>query len=178
MKLFLFFLATIFTPLSAHINNTSLSVKGGESFVAGQEVLLTWKIAVIHQKTNFIYFSEATDKPWILIDSVPEKAGIFDMKYTWRVPPGTSSSARIRIFQSFVAKPGEISNDYTIVSNVFSITQPTGVHIYHLHSKPPVKSSSENRSIATDLIGRSIDPEIMRAASAKRFHRRRVITRP
>jgi hypothetical protein len=106
----------------AHLDKTSLSIKGGESFIAGTKDTITWKLAIIHMKTNFIYFSKDSLSAWQLIDSVSEKSGNYQMSYIWTVPQVTSKNAKIRIFQSVPAKPSETTDDYNLVSKPFSIS--------------------------------------------------------
>ncbi len=141
----------------AHIDKTSLSIKGGEMFKAGEKVQLTWKYAIFHNRMHYIYFSAGTGKPWLKIDSVMEKSGTANLSYTWTVPQTATESARIRIFQSFIATPGERTNDYTIVSNTFSILAATKtlkpVASDHKNSNKPTNNHLQKRY---DLSGRFV----------------------
>jgi hypothetical protein len=143
----------------AHIDKTSLSIKGSEKFKAGEKVQLTWKYAIFHNKIHYIFFSEGTGKPWQKIDSVMEKSGVKDLSYNWTVPQVASESARIRIFQSAVATPGEQTNDYTIVSNTFTILAATKTIQHNMvfdpkHSNSGINSSSSKSRY--DISGRFV----------------------
>jgi len=172
MKTTVFLLLIAATPLLAHIDNTSLSIKGGESYVAGQNVVLTWKVAVFHQKPHYLYFSEAPDKPWKLIDTVSEKAGVANMSYTWTVPALTITTARIRIFQSAGGQPAEKSNDYTIISNTFTISQTTGINSKPVFTQTvPTGNKSTNNTVTTDLNGRKMSQSHIGKMSKVHFPR-------
>ena len=153
----IFYVLFVLSAGYAHIDKTSLSIKGGETFQAGEKVQITWKLAVFHNKTNYIYFSPASGEPWQKIDSVPEKSGQMNMAYTWTVPQAASTTARIRIFQSAVASPGEQSNDYTIVSNPFTITSgSTSVRSSVAAARLQPSSAGRFQGASFDLQGRRI----------------------
>lgn len=161
-KTALFVFALCIGSIHAHIDKSSLSIKGGETFKAGDKVAITWKISIFHSKPHIIYFSSAVDQSWQKIDSVPEKSGDKNMSYTWTVPQFATTSARIRIFQSFVSKPGEQTDDYTLVSKPFSITTEA-TPVMASPSTSPVKRNNENARAAVgyDLNGRKIDRGLM-----------------
>lgn len=142
----------------AHIDKTSFSIKGGEKFKVGEIVHLTWKYSIFHNRIHYIYFSAGTGKPWQRIDSVMEKSGAANLSYTWTVPQTATESARIRIFQSFIATPGEQTNDYTIVSNTFSILAATKtIHTTASdHKNVHKKSNNYHLQKRYDLSGRFV----------------------
>ena len=142
----IFCISAFFYTSNAHIDKTSLSIKGGETFKTGDKVLITWKIAVFHNRPHIIYYSPGPNQSWQKIDSIPEKSGVMDMSYTWTVPQTPTQNGRIRIFQSFVPSPGEQTNDYTIVSNTFIITSGTTAVISG-------KTSDRRRAIRTGQPG-------------------------
>ncbi len=122
--------------LQAHLNKTSLSISGDESYEAGEKVEITWKILVNHYVPHYIYFSSATGEPWELLDSVPEQDGNKSMSYTWTVPQTATTSARIRIFQSLPSAPGKQTDDYTLISGEFTIVVPVKTVV----SRPSLQS--------------------------------------
>ena len=118
----MFFLSSgfLFNAYS-HLDTTSLSLKGGETFMAGDTVKITWKIAVVHKVPIVIYLSLSPEDSWVVLDTLVEPSGSRSMSYTWIVPDKPATSARIRIFQKFTSRPGETGNDYTIISGRFTI---------------------------------------------------------
>jgi hypothetical protein len=152
----IFYLSAFLFSCYAHIDTTSLSIKGGEIFSAGEKVQITWKIAVFHNRPHIIYFSPGTGQPWQKIDSLPEKQGVMNMSYTWTVPFVATQTARIRIFQSYVPSPGEKTNDYTIISNPFTIST-AATRVIADNSGPTVRRHTGFVGNAFDLNGRVVD---------------------
>lgn len=174
----LFLLAGIAPQHSfAHINYTSLSILGGETFTAGQKVTLTWKISIIHNRKHLIYFSESPEKSWQLFDSVPETAGKMDMKYEWTVPTTITSKARLRIYQSFAAKPGDKSDDYTIVSKEFSISPAVTQVQTVAFNKLRLQKQTVQIPSTFDLSGRRVDRMILPALQHRQFTARKFLSR-
>jgi hypothetical protein len=163
--------------LQAHLVKTSLSIKGDELFTAGETVTLKWDIMINHYVPHRIYFSSAAGQPWQLIDSIPETSGKKAMTYTWTVPQVASTSARIRIFQSFVSKPGDQTDDYTIVSKDFTITKPTTKVITGSYNNNHSRSQYgiQNRKLF-DISGRLINQTFIRQIVDRKIIGRHLIS--
>jgi hypothetical protein len=118
------------TTLSfAHIDKTSLSVKGGETFKAQEKVTVTWNAAANndHNMASWTFwYSKDGGTTWTSVKSaIPGKASTATISYEWTVPSDSTRLGKIRVHQSGYSgagTPGNATNDYTIITPVFTIT--------------------------------------------------------
>lgn len=121
IKLLLFFL--IFTGVlsaSAFAHVTLLYPVGGETFQAGQTVMIQWHIAIYHGPCNWdLQFSSDGGGSWQSIATdLPESA----LSYNWTVPNIQTGSAQVRVTQD-----NNTGMDYSDASNNFTINTTTGI---------------------------------------------------
>ncbi|HJW30468.1 MAG TPA: hypothetical protein VJ508_14650, partial [Saprospiraceae bacterium] len=89
---------------------------GGETFIEGQVVHITWHIVAFHATLNWdLYFSSDGGSTWepILLD-IPHDS----LSHTWIVPSTFTSQARVRVIQDNVMQDYYgTSMDFTILPN-------------------------------------------------------------
>jgi len=150
--------AAFITQVAAHLDRSSLSIKGGETFTAGDTVTVTWKIAIPHHVPLLIYYSSAPESGWEKIDSMSEPSGSNDVSYRWKVPMEKTQHARFRVFQRVGANPGSKTDDYTLVSDEFTISAPVTSAIFpHRGSGWMMPGGGNAEKTAVDLKGRLVN---------------------
>lgn len=89
--------------------------KGGESFQAGENIIIQWHIAIEHEQEDWdLYFSPDGGQTW---DTIVEDIPPATMEYSWNLPEINSNNAVIRIVMDNV----EGIMDYEDISSGFSI---------------------------------------------------------
>jgi hypothetical protein len=116
----------------AHLTGGSLSVKGGETFSAGQNVTLTWTIATAHGSPVNIDVTLDGGTTWKSL-----KAGLSDAAgpATSKVdmPAEASTHAKIRVCQGAASACASVKASqpstapYALVSNEFTITGTSAI---------------------------------------------------
>jgi hypothetical protein len=144
----------------AHLDMTSLSIKGGEKFKAGDTVTIGWKLKIFHNVIDRVAYSSDSGATWIIIDTLKEKSGVMQMSCKWIVPPIVTNKARIRVFQTAITQPTVATGDYTLVSPVFSIENSTSI-VSPIQSKQFTgnksgKNTTASRNSFYNLSGRKL----------------------
>lgn len=137
----------------AHIQPGSLSVTSGTVWTAGQNVSLSWKASIDHNKSSYtVWYSSDAGKTWTTVKSgIPGQASGVAVVYDWTVPSAPTTTGMLRVFQAFggtVATSPSSPGDYTLFSPVFTIKAATGVG----HEAPPVPGSAPIRVVGKDLV--------------------------
>jgi len=161
----------------AHLAPGSLSVKGGESYTASDEVTVTWKMAHAHTITHFIYFRPDSQTDWTVVDSVKGQQGKLDYSYIWKVPDLACENAQLRIFlPEFSKTPSAKNDDFTLISEPFSIVLPVVSVAVPRHRRGVRRNITANQAapVSVQLDGRLADRQ---RQPTGRFPRQLIVNR-
>lgn len=171
----LILICTLLLPAYSHLSSNSLSIKGGESFSAGAPITITWRMAHAHTYAHLIYFKADSNSTWSLIDSVKGQSGKLDYSFIWNVPQAASSSAQIKIFlPEFSRTPGEKSDDFNLISKVFTILATTGI-VAPVYRNDKYTETTGKTAVVFDLSGRFIGKQVLIRMAERKTHSCRLI---
>jgi hypothetical protein len=122
----------------AHLGETSLSIKGGETFAPNQSVAIKWNVSVLHEGSD-IDLSVNGGTSWTTLkEDFKETSGM--NTYNWTVTSAATQTAKIRICQHQStttagcrsqdvtnAPSNPINGNYILVSPAFTISAPSGL---------------------------------------------------
>jgi hypothetical protein len=100
---------------------------GGETFQAGDVVMIQWHIEISHGPANWdLYFSRDGGSTWETIAmNLPES----QLTYDWTIPNIATDSGQVKVVQDNVS--GE---DYSDASGNFIINTSTGINVFRNHA--------------------------------------------
>lgn len=114
-SLYLLYIMTCMVSFSLNAHPVMDYPKGGETFQAGETIIIRWHIAIEHEQEDWdLYFSPDGGQSWeIIAENLPPSA----MEYSWKLPEINTNQGEIRILMDNV----EGIMDYDDISNGFSI---------------------------------------------------------
>ena len=138
MKNYLFILFFLLGAQAyGHVN--LLSPQGGETYVPGEMVQITWQEAIAHNTLNWdLYFSSDGGQSWEVLQ---EDIDYGQLSFQWTVPDMPGNQAQIKVVQD---NPG---NNYEDSSNNFTI-QGTGSNIHQLLIPPMLSGEDIDLTLA------------------------------
>lgn len=109
-----------FLGLPGYAHVALLAPKGGDTLVAGEEILIRWQEIIIHDTQNWdVLYSPDGGQNW---DTVAADIDVSLLSYNWTVPDIPTSQGRIQIIQDNSGTDyNDISGDFTILSNTSNI---------------------------------------------------------
>ncbi|MCF8379634.1 MAG: T9SS type A sorting domain-containing protein [Bacteroidales bacterium] len=105
-----------FFSAEAHVALTTPT--GGETFIPGQTISISWQVVISHNTLNWdLFFSTDGGATWNIIQADISEAAL---SYEWTVPDINTNQAKIRVVQD------NVDSDYSDDSDNFTIAAPTG----------------------------------------------------
>jgi hypothetical protein len=100
---------------------------GGETFQAGDVIVIQWHIAISHGPANWdLYFSRDGGSTWETIAmNLPESR----LTYDWTIPNIATDSGQVKVVQDNVS-----GSDYSDASGNFIINTSTGINVFRNHA--------------------------------------------
>lgn len=112
----------------AHLVAGSLSVKGGESYKAGDMVMVSWTQSAGHNDGKYtIRYSKNGGTDWSVVEEVFQgpKGDNVAVTYHWTVPAGATAQGKIHV--NFT-RGGLTDANYNLISGNFTVTGSSAIH--------------------------------------------------
>jgi hypothetical protein len=137
---------------NAHLLDGSLSVKGGETFTAGQVVPVKWNVNVLHDGKMDIDYSKDGGTTWTSVKAnYPAVAG--DNTFNWTVPSDATTKGKIRVCLGAGSPCSEAKTSspnaapYALISPAFTVSGATSVSAPAFAGEASLSFNGETRNV-------------------------------